>query len=426
MRRSHLILWLPCVLYYGFITFLSDVPGSQFSGLVVVPFPHFDKFVHFVIYSFLGMVVARALSWEEYYHKLRVRWFVYFALLIPALALLDEVHQSFVPNRTMDAVDWLADLLGAGLGGLIYILVIRGRWSRGKYEDIERRDVRGLGLILAMLYFLFLISLNVLDYKSHIFAGYEHLAFSFLLAEYGLLGLLTIRFFYLRYKGQFFPLKVWLYLGLLGALFLFSYQVTFWYLKESLLDFFHVFWCFFSFMLGAFCYYLDKQIEKFRKRIVTDPLYKRRTWQRLYFATPAILIFAAIFFMASRPGQILYSEHIPMPQKVIAKDSWFSYLRNYFVLHTVLYFTYSTFLFRAISWESWWHSAKKARVLWLAGILILTLTAVGDEVVQFYTPNRYYETIDLVMDLFGGLLGMLAYLKGYRYLKRKFAPVEQL
>jgi len=35
-------------------------------------------------------------------------------------ALTDEIHQVFVPGRTLDAADWAMDVLGAVAGGGLY------------------------------------------------------------------------------------------------------------------------------------------------------------------------------------------------------------------------------------------------------------------------------------------------------------------
>ncbi len=55
------------------------------------------------------------------------------ALLALALASLygasDELHQAFVPTRSCDPRDWLADTLGAGLGALLFAALASWRGS---------------------------------------------------------------------------------------------------------------------------------------------------------------------------------------------------------------------------------------------------------------------------------------------------------
>lgn len=119
--RSPLMLWVPCVLYYAFITCLSSIPGTQFADFPW-PFVHFDKLVHFGLYLFLGLLLARALRWEEFLRHIKKRWFVYFSMVIPLAVLADEGHQYFVPSRTSSLADWVAGVAGAFCGGYFYVL----------------------------------------------------------------------------------------------------------------------------------------------------------------------------------------------------------------------------------------------------------------------------------------------------------------
>jgi VanZ family protein len=89
-----------------------------------------DKFVHFAVYGLLGTLVCR------------IRWTCWRAafgswVLVAAYGASDEWHQSFVPGRSMDLGDWIADTLGAGVAIGLYTgwtwyreLLERPIWSR--------------------------------------------------------------------------------------------------------------------------------------------------------------------------------------------------------------------------------------------------------------------------------------------------------
>lgn len=420
MKRSHLILWLPCLFYYAFITFLSGIPSTEWAGIFKQPFPHFDKVVHFFLYAFLGMVLSRALSWEEYYHHLKKRWYIYFALIIPFVSFADEIHQYFVPHRSMNFFDWLADIGGAFIGGLFYIFIIRGRRGTKKISELEAIDVRSLGLILAMFYFVVLVSLNLFDYKLGILKNYSHLAYVFSLIEYGFLGLLTIRFFYLRRGKKNFDPRDWIWLALFGSIFILFYQCSLLLLKDQILMIQEVMWAFFCYILGALCYYLDKQIEKFRQQIWDDPFYKQKTWQRLYFFIPPLVIAILISYLSTQTPQILYDKRIPLPTQILPSTGPVSIFRNYFLLHTLQFFTFGLFYFRAIAWESWWHEKNRRKWVWIVSYLIMVLYAVGDEVLQYYIPGRVGEIKDVTFNIIGATLALGIYLFGYRIVKEKY------
>ena len=70
-----------------------------------------DKVVHFVMYGILGFLVTRALALP------RARADLFAALAwMTVFAMLDEVHQHWIPGRDASVADWAADLLGATAG----------------------------------------------------------------------------------------------------------------------------------------------------------------------------------------------------------------------------------------------------------------------------------------------------------------------
>ncbi|MCA9176325.1 MAG: VanZ family protein [Planctomycetales bacterium] len=107
-RRSQRALL--AVLAYGIALFWVNhipkvsVPLSGAGG---------DKVAHFLAYALLAFLLA----WTVYPER-RGRALGYLALLLGATAYgaIDEWLQQYVPHRTADWRDWIADILGAGLG----------------------------------------------------------------------------------------------------------------------------------------------------------------------------------------------------------------------------------------------------------------------------------------------------------------------
>jgi VanZ family protein len=91
-----------------------------------------DKFAHFAVYGVLGTLVCRlGRGW---------RAAVWAALVASAFGASDEWHQSFVPGRSTDIVDWLADTLGAAVAVALYT---RWTWYRQLLEHpVWRRRER--------------------------------------------------------------------------------------------------------------------------------------------------------------------------------------------------------------------------------------------------------------------------------------------
>ena len=95
--------------YAGLIFFLS----SQSSFPVPKGIFTFDKVIHFVEYGVLAFLVARALRpWPAAA--------VVAAILSSLYGLSDEFHQSFVPGRSSDGYDVVADVIGSALGAALF------------------------------------------------------------------------------------------------------------------------------------------------------------------------------------------------------------------------------------------------------------------------------------------------------------------
>jgi VanZ family protein len=113
--------WLPVIVWCAII-FVQ----SAFAVPKIVPdWPHFDKVLHTGVYGLLGLLFCRAFS---SYPGIRRRTILLVALatLFTALyGLSDEWHQSFIPARTADVFDLLADLVGGFLGSLLFIRIRR-------------------------------------------------------------------------------------------------------------------------------------------------------------------------------------------------------------------------------------------------------------------------------------------------------------
>lgn len=113
--KRFLSLWLPVVLYTGFIFWISSsyrpIPGIEV-------FPQMDKVFHFLEYLGLGFLMVRAV-----WNSGSLRWPAALAaafLAAVAIGALDEFYQSFVPMKEMDLLDWAADAAGSTLGLWVY------------------------------------------------------------------------------------------------------------------------------------------------------------------------------------------------------------------------------------------------------------------------------------------------------------------
>lgn len=122
-RPGVIALWLPPILYLGAIFWLSSESAPFLSA------PSFrggDKVAHFAAYAMLAALLCRAFAGSGLSPSAALALAIITASLYGAS---DEFHQSFVPHRTADATDWLADTLGAATGAALWVwlLALRGR-----------------------------------------------------------------------------------------------------------------------------------------------------------------------------------------------------------------------------------------------------------------------------------------------------------
>lgn len=109
VHRTRAFLWGPVVLQMALIFIASSIPD-----LGALPGGMSDKSGHSIGYAILGAVLLRALAGG----RLRgVTWGRAAAavLLATLYGASDELHQSWVPGRSPDRLDVLADCLGAAL-----------------------------------------------------------------------------------------------------------------------------------------------------------------------------------------------------------------------------------------------------------------------------------------------------------------------
>ncbi len=127
----------PALVWIAVISTLStDAFSSDNTGAVIIPAVHWlfpglsqdavdnihagiRKAAHVTEFAILALLVARAFLTSSRYWLWR-HWFVLTLLVVFAMGLADEYHQSFVSSRTASIIDSLID----ASGGLLAISLI--------------------------------------------------------------------------------------------------------------------------------------------------------------------------------------------------------------------------------------------------------------------------------------------------------------
>ena len=101
------------ICYMLLITLLSHVPREDIPKDILSGPDNIDLFFHFTEYSILGFLLFKSITSDE---SLIFHPFYGSFLIGISFAILDEVHQSFVPGRHMSSMDMIFDSLGILFG----------------------------------------------------------------------------------------------------------------------------------------------------------------------------------------------------------------------------------------------------------------------------------------------------------------------
>lgn len=109
MPKLKLRYLVPAVLYCGVIFWLSATPDP---GEPPFEFPGMDKVIHMTVYAGLAALVSVGLRRSNPGLGLRPQFFI--PVIFAALyGLSDEIHQIYVPLRSFDVLDLVANTAGA-------------------------------------------------------------------------------------------------------------------------------------------------------------------------------------------------------------------------------------------------------------------------------------------------------------------------
>ncbi|MHB1222424.1 MAG: VanZ family protein [Gemmatimonadaceae bacterium] len=115
--------WLPVVIWAAFVLTITSVPNPTVPHI-----PGGDKIVHAIMYGVLAVLAHHA--WPPRSRPFGARLLMLLAIAVMAAA--DEWHQQFIPGRSAEIEDWLADTAGAtvALAFSSLVMALRRRESR--------------------------------------------------------------------------------------------------------------------------------------------------------------------------------------------------------------------------------------------------------------------------------------------------------
>lgn len=132
MNNNKLVLdklinsYWPAIIWSAIIFLLLALPGNDIPGeSVFAGIPDFDKLIHFFIFAIWVILFC----WGAIHHTKIHQRIIYFLLItlcgILFGYLMELVQKFFVPGRSYDLIDLLADSLGGIAGFTFSVLTLR-------------------------------------------------------------------------------------------------------------------------------------------------------------------------------------------------------------------------------------------------------------------------------------------------------------
>lgn len=134
-------LWAPVVIMGGAIAGASQLPGGWCHAPWLSHFPDWQTAGHFLLYASLGFWVARSLS--NFYGIRGAGLLILTGALCVSCAVVDEWHQTMVPDRSPEFWDIFVDWVGGIGGGFAYAVA---SWTLESPPSAKMGDLRRWGL----------------------------------------------------------------------------------------------------------------------------------------------------------------------------------------------------------------------------------------------------------------------------------------
>ncbi len=116
-NKLRILLPLSFFLFISFIIYLADTADHNFAFRLVGHIPYGDKLLHGLLYGVMALLLNYGLNFKSkkiFGFNLQIG-----AMIVLTFAGLEEITQYWLPSRTCDFFDFVADTVGVTLFSLI-------------------------------------------------------------------------------------------------------------------------------------------------------------------------------------------------------------------------------------------------------------------------------------------------------------------
>ena len=118
MKQLNLRIILPLsfFLFISFIIYLADTANYNFAFRMIGNIPNGDKLMHGLLYGVMALLLNYGLNFKSkkiFEFNMQIG-----AIIVLTFAGLEEITQYWLPSRTCDVFDFVADVVGVVLFSL--------------------------------------------------------------------------------------------------------------------------------------------------------------------------------------------------------------------------------------------------------------------------------------------------------------------
>ena len=116
LTRREILLPLSFFIFISFIIFLADTADHNFAFRLIGYVPYGDKIGHVVLYGLMALFLNYGFNFKSkkiFGFNMQIG-----AIIVLTFAGLEEITQYWLPSRTCDVFDFVADTVGVVLFSL--------------------------------------------------------------------------------------------------------------------------------------------------------------------------------------------------------------------------------------------------------------------------------------------------------------------
>jgi len=116
------------ILWAIFIAFATLTPGESMPEVDFWDFANADKLAHFGVFAILSFLMVKGFSKQALFLRLKSNAMILTLLTTVLYGGLIEYAQSFIPGRSIEFNDMLANGLGSMLGVITYFFLKKNKF----------------------------------------------------------------------------------------------------------------------------------------------------------------------------------------------------------------------------------------------------------------------------------------------------------